>query len=239
MTRRALAVRHVAFEDLGVLEPLLLAHGYTVDYLEAGVDPITPELLSAPDLVVVLGGPIGVGDTALYPNLSAELTAIAARLSTGRPTLGICLGAQLIAAALGADVTPTGKKEIGYAPLTLTPAGRDSVLSPLDGVPVLHWHGDQFAIPAGSTTLAETPGFPHQAFSPAPGTLALQFHLEADHTRLEPWLIGHSAELAAAGVDPRTLRADAATHGSALARAARTVFASWLDEAEEMLAGLA
>ncbi|MET7993851.1 glutamine amidotransferase [Amycolatopsis sp. NPDC005232] len=239
MTKRALAVRHVAFEDLGLLSPLLLARGYTVDYLEAGVDPITPELLSAPDVVVVLGGPIGVGDTALYPFLPDELTSIATRLSTGRPTLGICLGAQLIAAALGSDVTPTGKKEIGYSPLGLTPAGRDSVLSPLDGVPVLHWHGDQFAIPAGSTTLAETPGFPRQAFSPAPGTLALQFHLEADHTRLEPWLIGHTFELATAGVDPRTLRADAATHGPTLARAAQTVFTTWLDEAEQVLSASA
>ncbi|MEV4596199.1 glutamine amidotransferase [Amycolatopsis sp. NPDC049253] len=237
MTKRASAVRHVAFEDLGVLEPLLLARGYTVDYLEAGVDPITPELLSTPDVVVVLGGPLGVGDTGSYPFLSAELASITARLSTGRPTLGICLGAQLIATALDADVTPTGKKEIGYAPLALTPAGRDSILSPLDGVPVLHWHGDQFASPAGSTTLAETPGFPHQAFSPAPGTLALQFHLEADHTRLEPWLIGHTFELTTAGVDPRTLRTDATTHGPSLAHAAHTVFTTWLDEAEEVLAG--
>ncbi|WP_353074094.1 glutamine amidotransferase-related protein [Amycolatopsis carbonis] len=159
----------MAFEDLGVLEPLLLARGYTVDYLEAGVDPITPERLSAPDVVVVLGGPIGVGDTALYAFLSDELTAIAARLFLRRPTLGICLGAQLIAAALGAAVTPTGKKEIGYSRLALTPTGRDSILSPLDGVPVLHWHGDQFAIPAGSVTLAETPGFPPPGVQPRPG----------------------------------------------------------------------
>ena len=163
--RTALAIRHVAFEDLGLIEPLLVARGYQVSYLDIGVDSLDPQILTQPDLVVVLGAPIGVYETDAYPFLVTELEAISVRLQAGLPTLGICLGAQLIAAALGAPVTPTGRKEIGYAPLQLTDAGRASVLAGLEGVAVLHWHGDEFAIPDGAQRLAQTPGFPNQAFS--------------------------------------------------------------------------
>lgn len=229
MTPTALAIRHVPFEDLGILAPLLAARGYTHSYLDAGIDPLTPEAVLDPDLVVVLGGPVGAYDTDIYPSLVDERNAVAARLRSGRPILGVCLGAQLIADALGAPVTPTGRKEIGYSPLTLTDAGRGSVLAPLDGVPVLHWHGDEFAIPAGAARLAETPGFPNQAFSVGPSVLALQFHLEADHTQIERWLIGHAHELATSGVDPNWLRSDAAAHGPALREAGAAVLGAWLD----------
>lgn len=238
MTSRALAIRHVPFEDLGILAPLLERRGYALSTLDAGIDALAPEHLLAPDLVVVLGGPIGVYETETYPFLAAEKRAIAARVQAGLPTLGVCLGAQLIADVLGAEVTSTGRKEIGYAPLTLTTAGRESVLAPLDGVPVLHWHGDEFAIPGGAACLARTPGFPHQAFALGSNVLALQFHLEADPAQLERWLIGHACELAGAGIDPRAIRADAALHGDALARAATTVFDAWLDQIDHSVATL-
>lgn len=229
MTADVLAIRHVGFEDLGLLEPLLTGRGYEIHYLEAGVEPITVEAVLRPQLLVVLGGPIGVYETDSYPFLVDERNAIAARLSAGKATLGVCLGAQLIAAALGAHVRPTGGKEIGYGPLTLTAEGRQSVLGPLDGVPVLHWHGDEFAIPEGAARLAETPGFPNQAFSLGSTVLGLQFHIEADSAQLERWLIGHAHELAAAGVDPRRLRSDAAAHGPGLAAVASRVVRDWLD----------
>lgn len=231
MTRTAVAVRHVPFEDLGLIAAALDQRGYDVSYLDAGIDPIDAKTVVAADILVVLGGPIGVYDGAAYPFLAEEKLAIAARVGAGRPTLGICLGAQLLADVLGAEVAATGRHEIGYAPLTLTTEGERSVLAPLAGVPVLHWHGDQFAIPSGATRLAETPGFPNQAFSFG-SNLALQFHLEADHTQLERWLIGHAHELAAAGVDPSTIRDDAAAYGPRLAELAATVLSSWLDEVE-------
>ncbi|HAM45556.1 MAG TPA: glutamine amidotransferase [Propionibacteriaceae bacterium] len=229
MTDEVLAIRHVGFEDLGLLEPLLTDRGYQIRYLEAGVEPITVEAVLRPQLLIVLGGPIGVYETDSYPFLVDERNAVAARLSAGKATLGVCLGAQLIAAALGAEVRPTGGKEIGYGPLTLTAEGRQSVLGPLDGVPVLHWHGDEFANPEVADRLAETPGFPNQAFSVGSTVLGLQFHIEADSTRLEQWLIGHANELAAAGVDPRRLRADAASYGPQLATVASGVVRDWLD----------
>lgn len=228
MSKTALAIRHVAFEDLGVFGPLLAERGYAVRYLEAGVDALDVDTLTRPNLVIVLGGPIGVYETDRYPFLQAEREAIAARLRQYKPTLGICLGAQLMAGALGAEVTATGRAEIGYAPLELTEDGQRSVLGGLGATPVLHWHGDQFGIPNGATRLAQTPGFPNQAFAIGPHILGLQFHLEADDRQIERWLIGHAHELAARGIDPRTIRADAATYGPALADAARGVLAAWL-----------
>jgi len=232
MNRLALVVRHVPFEDLGILAPVLADRGYSVQYLEAGVDAIDAAALAEADLAVILGGPVGVYETGRYPFLEPELRAIGARLRQDRPTLGICLGAQLMAAALGAEVAPTGRVEIGYAPLTLTADGQASPLRAVQSVPVLHWHGDQFGIPAGARRLAETPGFPNQAFSLGPRILGLQFHLEADASRIEQWLIGHACELSLRGVDPAAVRRDAGRHGPALARCARQAIELWLDACE-------
>ena len=226
--RKAVAIRHVPFETLGTFESVLDEYGYALSYADvahgdlAHLDPL------APDLLVVLGGPIGVYETDTYPFLTTELALIAARLRAGLPILGICLGAQLIAAALGAKVAPTGTKEIGFAPLTLTDAGRGGPLRRLSDVPVLHWHSDGFALPEGSALLATT-HVSNQAFAIGPRVLGLQFHPEADTTHaLEAWLIGHAGELASAGIDPRIIRADALRHGAHLADAGRAMLAEWL-----------
>lgn len=223
---KATAIRHVLFEDLGILEPLLNEGGYEVEYLDAGIEDLGAA--AETDLLVVLGGPIGVGDVDAYPFLRDEIELIAARLDAGGPTLGVCLGAQLMAAALGAEVHSTGRTEIGFGELELTPEGRASALAGLEGIPVFHWHGDEFAIPDGAERLASTEGFPNQAFSIGTNALALQFHIEADPAYLERWLIGHSGELAAARIEPASLRDAAAEHGERLASAARRVIADWL-----------
>ncbi|MCA2212164.1 glutamine amidotransferase [Jidongwangia harbinensis] len=229
--KNAVVIRHVAFEDLGILAAVLTGRGYTFRYVEAGLHPVDHPSVRDADLLVVLGGPIGIGDAGRYPYLAEEITTVRDRIDRRRPVLGVCLGAQIIAAALGAHVGPAGGAEIGYAPLRLTPDGQDSVLAPLGVTPVLHWHGDEFQIPDGARRLAETPGYPNQAFSYGPTVLALQFHLEADHTRLEQWLIGHAHELATNRVDLAALRDDARRHGPALADLGRAVFERWLDRA--------
>jgi hypothetical protein len=116
------AIRHVAFEDLDSFAPTLMERGYTIRYLEAGQDDLAALDPLAGDLWVVLGGPIGVYEEEAYPFIRDELRLLQARLEAGRPTLGICLGAQLIASALGARVYPGGRKEIGWKPLALTEA---------------------------------------------------------------------------------------------------------------------
>ena len=226
-----LAIRHLAFEDLGLLAPLLAERGFSLRYCEAGIDAITAEGLAEPDLVVILSGPIGVYENDLYPFLDAELGAVRARLEAGKPTLGICLGAQLMARALGAAVAPGPQKEIGWAPLTLTREGRASVLAPFAATPVLHWHGDNLDLPQGAVRLASTSVCPNQAFAIGDKQLGLQFHIEVDPVRIEQWLIGHTVELGKAGIDPRALRRDAATLGPATAKQGRAALAAWLDGA--------
>lgn len=231
MIRTCLAVRHVAFEDLGILGPLLVSRDYDVRYHDSAIDCFDASTLIAPDLVVVLGGPIGVYEQDAYPFIAGEITAVAARLHANKPTLGICLGAQMMAAALGARVAPGPVKEIGYTPLRLTDAGQASVLASLGTSPVLHWHGDNCELPSGCTLLASTAHCPVQAFVRTPAQLALQFHLETEPARLEAWLVGHTVELGKAGIDPRSLRNEARALGPALRETGRKVLGAWLDTA--------
>jgi GMP synthase (glutamine-hydrolysing) len=233
MTKICLAVRHVAFEDLGLIGPLVAARGYGVRYHDAGVQPFTADTLLAPDLLIVLGGPIGVYEGDTYPFITDEIAAIAARLAANKPILGICLGAQMMAAALGARVAPGPVKEIGWAPITLTLAGRQSVLSALGTSPVLHWHGDNCELPTGCAHLASTLHCPVQAFMRTPWQLALQFHLETEPPRFETWLVGHTVELSKAGLDPRQLRSQAQTVGPSAREIGRQVLGRWLDQAAE------
>jgi|HubBroStandDraft_6_1064221.scaffolds.fasta_scaffold56439_2 GMP synthase (glutamine-hydrolysing) len=228
MTRTAVAIRHVQFEDLGLLGPLLEHHGFATSYLDAPCDEGTWRSARDADLLVVLGGPIGVADSDAYPFLRTELDLIGERLARDRPTLGICLGAQLIAVACGGSVRPGVAAEIGYAPVTLTSAARDSALEPLRSVRVLHWHGDVISTPPELPPLASTPLCENQAFARWPNVLALQFHLEAESASLERWLVGHAYELAARGVSVAGLREDACAYAERLALQAGQVFDTWL-----------
>src|SRR6185437_10303176 len=142
-----LALRHIAFEDLGSFERVLKARGEVIRYIDAATDDFAVLPHDAPAPLFVLGGPIGAYEEALYPFLIDELRFIEKRLAARLPIFGICLGAQLIARALGARVYPAPVKELGWAPITLTGAGTRSVLKPLGSGPVLHWHGDTFDLP--------------------------------------------------------------------------------------------
>ena len=185
------------------------------------------------DLLVVLGGPIGVYDSHDYPFLNDEIACIAQRLAARKPILGICLGAQLIAAALGAAVYP-GKNgaEIGWSPLQSPaaahpPAWFAPLLSP--GLRVFHWHGDTFDLPAGCVPLASTEAYPNQAFAIDPFALGLQFHPEVTESALESWYVGHASELRHAGISIPDLRSAARKYSAALEHAAAQFWNAWLD----------
>jgi GMP synthase (glutamine-hydrolysing) len=176
----------------------------------------------------VLGGPIGAYEDDLYPWLKDEIALIAARLKAGKPTLGICLGAQLMARALGARVYPGRAKEIGWKRLTLTAEG-EKLLAPLRDLPVLHWHGDTVDLPEGATNLATTDVCDQQAFIYGRQALAFQFHPEAQEAGFERWLIGHAGEIAVTpDISVPQLRAATREHAAAAIAAGRKVLQTWL-----------
>jgi len=224
----ALLLRHLSFEHVGVWQRSLERRGFTLTYCDAPREDLAAVDVETPDLVIALGGPVGVHDAERYPFLAGELDMVKRRLATGRPLLGICLGAQQIAHALGAQVEKLPGPEIGFAPMRLTPAGERSPLRHLGDWPVLHWHGDGFALPDGAEGLAATDGCPHQAFTIGRNVLGLQCHLEIDAVEMEDWLVGHCAELASADVDPRTIRADARRYGPELTLRADRVLGAWM-----------
>jgi GMP synthase (glutamine-hydrolysing) len=229
--KTCIALRHLAFEDLGLLEPMLTANGWRIHYYDVGVDELWKIDLTQVDLLTVLGGPIGAEEDDRYPFLQEEVTLIRERLAMKKAMLGVCLGAQLIARAMDARVKAMKTKEIGFAPISLTSAGLESPLTEIGNQPVLHWHGDQFELPHGVKSLANTPQCSNQAFQIANHTMAWQFHLEVDAKRIEQWLIGHTAELTQCGITTDSIRHDAEKHVPALKDALHRVMNHWLTAA--------
>lgn len=230
--KTAFAIRHLAFEDLGSFEAILLEKGFQLHYLEAGVDDLKDKRLPEADLLCILGGPIGANDEQDYPFINDELALLQTRLQADRPTLGICLGAQLMARALGAKVYPGPAKEIGWKPLQLTEAGKRSCIQYLDPelTSMLHWHGDTFDLPAGASLLASTDICAHQVFSYKSKALAFQCHPEVIPARLEQWFIGHTGEIAGQGLSVAQLRAESQTEGENLVKQSRLFFKAWLND---------
>lgn len=229
--KKAIAITHVEFEDLGSLETALERANYSIEVVNACITDLRAIDLKS-DLLIVLGGPIGAYDDEAYPFLKTEIDLIRFRLSERRPTLGICLGAQLLATAAGASVhVGTQGKEIGWSPLH---AGSDAALYPefapllTDDLHVLHWHGDTFDLPVGSHHLAGTVVYPNQAFAIGRHALGLQFHPEVTAAGLERWYVGHACELGSAGICVAKLRQESEAFAPILEKAAQRFWREWL-----------
>ncbi len=197
--RRILVVQHVPYEPLGTLDALLRARKIRIRYVNFARNPEARPDLDGYDALIVLGGPMNLDQQERHPHLKTELELLAAALARGTPVLGICLGAQLLAHALGAAVGRNSAKELGWHEVRLTPAGQgDGALQQLGPrAPAFHWHGDTFALPSGAEHLAESDLCPNQAFRYGKQTYGLQFHLEVDAHLIDRWLRLHARELAA------------------------------------------
>jgi GMP synthase (glutamine-hydrolysing) len=176
-------LQHVPFEGLGSMESWFRErnHGVSATHLYRGE---TPPGLDQFDWLVVMGGPMGVGDEQQYPWLTEEKHFIRKAIETGKIVLGVCLGAQLIANVLGAPVTRNRHREIGWFPLSVT---QEALNNPIGKIlsgdsEVFHWHGDTFAIPTGAISLASSTACANQGFVYARKVVGFQFHLETTET---------------------------------------------------------
>jgi len=229
MTKRALIIRHVPYEGVAGFRPPIEAAGYAIDRIDV-TDPAFETIdLRAPDLLIMMGGPMGVYERESHPWIPGQLARLAQRLDADRPTLGVCLGAQMIAAALGAEVYPGPVREIGFHPVEIHNAGRSGPLGALVAVPVLHWHGDTFTLPEGCQLLASSHLYEHQAFRRGPNLLALQFHAEmGEDPRFHHWLENFGDDVTACGRDRHGLRADYDEYGPRAVTVGQTMIADWL-----------
>ncbi|MBU3076629.1 glutamine amidotransferase [Sphingomonas quercus] len=228
--KKGLIIRHVPYEGIAGFRAPVEQAGFVLDRIDVADPEFHAVDYLAPDLLVVMGGPMGVYEHADHPWIPRELDGLAARLDAGRPTLGVCFGSQMIAAALGKRVYAGPVKEVGYAPLRLTAAGLASPLRHLAEVPILHWHGDTFELPDDVELLASTEAYPHQVFRRGRALLALQCHAEmGEDPRFDAWLenVDYIAE---AGTDIATLRADNDRHGAHAVAAGRRMITEWLAE---------
>jgi len=175
---RAHYLQHVAFESPGSILPWLKKHGASVTstrLFEAQTLPAVDDF----DLLVVMGGPMSVNDEAEYPWLIAEKRLVREAIDGGRAVVGVCLGAQVIASALGSRVFLNGAREIGWFPIAATPAPASGTLRWPDRLTVFHWHGETFDLPSGAVRLASSESCLNQAFQIGDRVVGLQFHLEA------------------------------------------------------------
>jgi GMP synthase-like glutamine amidotransferase len=176
---RVHTLQHVPFEGLGSIQSWLESRSAEVGVTRLFEEARFPDLREV-DGVVVLGGPMSVNDEDLHPWLAAEKRFIAEAIAASKGVLGICLGAQLIASALGAKVFANPEREIGWFPVEPVPEAARSAFASLFEVPreVFHWHGETFELPPGAAWLARSDACEHQAFSIGERVLGLQFHLE-------------------------------------------------------------
>lgn len=190
--KRVLVFRHVPHEGLGTLELFLKRSGIQIDYCDLFLNSPVPSNSEDYNFVISMGGSMNVDETERFPFLREERIFIERAVHSGKtPVLGICLGAQMIAHALGSRVYPGTKKEIGWYPIKLLKASQKDPLFkdiPNSNPTVFHWHGDTFELPKGSVLLASSALFPNQAFRFKKSVYALQFHVEVTSEMISDWL---------------------------------------------------
>ena len=235
---KVLVFQHVPFEPLGTLDPLLKDAGFRIRYVNFGREPEQRPQLDRYEALIVLGGPMNADQINTYPNLLTEVEIIREAVEDGMSVLGICLGAQLLAKALGGSVSRNEVREIGWCDVEMTEAGlQDPVLSTFASTQeVFQWHEDGIALPSGCELLASSPASPVQAFRYGDHAYGFQFHLEANRPLIERWLSvpAHAETLQeeVGHIDPNAIRAQTDTSIEPLQALSKATFSRWIDRFE-------
>ena len=232
---KILVFQHVPYEPLGTLDPLLKQSGFRIRYVNFGRNPEVRPALDKYAALIILGGPMNSDQIDTYPNLITEVDILREALDRDMAVLGICLGAQLLAKALGGSVCRNPSREIGWYDVELTDDGaKDPVLSAFSKRQrVFQWHEDGISIPDGTVHLARSPASNVQAFRSGEHAYGLQFHLEVDSSLIDRWLtvpdnqpmLDDETER----VDPALIRAQTSESIDVLQALSRETFSRWID----------
>ncbi|MGH7781816.1 MAG: type 1 glutamine amidotransferase [Candidatus Binataceae bacterium] len=227
---KIIVLQHHPAENLGAIAQALESAALAWQYVRLHDDHAVPKDMKGAGGLIVMGGPMAVYQTGRFPSLKDEMRLIEDAIKQGRPVLGVCLGAQIVAAALGAKVekNPAGK-EIGWARVRLSPAAReDRLFSGIaETITPFHWHGDHFELPAGAIALASSDKTPCQAFRYGEKAWALQFHLEVTRTGIENMANAFARDLDREKISRNKMLAESDTHLPALETIGETIFNRW------------
>ena len=232
---KVLVFQHVPFEPLGTLDPLLKDAGFRIRYVNFGREPKQRPHLERYEALIVLGGPMNADQINTYPNLLTEVEIIREAVEDGMSVLGICLGAQLLAKALGGSVSRNEVREIGWCDVEMTEAGlKDPVLAAFARTQeVFQWHEDGITLPSGCELLASSAASPVQAFRFGDHAYGFQFHLEANRPLIERWLSvpAHAETLQeeVGHIDPDAIRAQTDTSIGPLQTLSKATFSRWIE----------
>ena len=233
--RKLLVFQHVPYEILGIFNPLLKQAGFRIRYVNYGRDAQARPNLDSYHGIVILGGPMNVDQVDDYPHLPIEIELIQEAIEKEIPMMGICLGAQLIAKALGAQIRKNPTKEIGWYDISPNDAGlADPLFKHFETTrKVFQWHGDTFDIPEGSVHLASSPTCSNQAFRYGEHVYGFQFHLEVDQGLIHNWLerpaYRQEIENLGGAISPETIREETAQYIQQANALGSDVFQSFID----------
>jgi GMP synthase-like glutamine amidotransferase len=202
MNNKILSIQNISFETLGTLRELIKSDGYQVENIEAQKEAV-PNNAEQYAAIIILGGPMAVYDNIEYLKREQELIRDALKLEI--PVLGICLGSQLIAQAIGGNVHKGGKKEIGWSNVMLKQAGNKDLFNGIKtkNIKVFQWHGDTYDLPPEATIMASSKRYP-QAFRYG-STVGIQFHIEVNSEMIQRWAQEYSQELKRERIEPTDL----------------------------------
>ena len=235
---KILVFQHVPYEPLGTLDPLLKEAGFRIRYVNFGRNPEHRPMLDGYAALIVLGGPMNSDQIDSYPNLRTEVEIIREAVDRDMSVLGICLGAQLLAKALGGAVARNPTREIGWYDVDLTDEGAtDPVLSTFaPRQQVFQWHEDGIQLPDGCVHLASSPASQVQAFRHGEHAYGFQFHLEVDSSLVDRWLTVPDNQAVLedekGNIDPQAIRAQTGESIDALQSLSRRTFMRWVDRFE-------